>query len=146
MYLTAADFKTHIYAEIIDEITRADTTILPLAINTAIGIAKSYLNRFDTLQLFGSMDGVTAPTITDEMLKSKVKDITIWELINLGNVNIHYENALVRQESAIKFFKDIQKGVATPDGWPYLDTTTLPVPPSGDSVVFFSNQKRKNNF
>ena len=141
--ITPTDLSTHIYAEVINEITRADSTLVTKAIDTAIQETKMYLSRYDLVQLFGT--DTVAPTITDEHLKSLVKDITCWHLIRLANVNVHYDVFKNAYRDAIKTLKAIMKGSASPDGWPYKDTTDENLP-EGSAISWQSERKRENYF
>ena len=141
--ITPSDLSTHIYAEVINEITRADSTLVTKAIDTAIQETKMYLSRYDLVQLFGT--DTIAPTVQDEHLKSLVKDITCWHLIRLANVNVHYDVFKNAYKDAIKTLKSIMKGAVSPDGWPYKDTSTESFT-EGSSISWQSQQKRENYF
>lgn len=140
--ITAADLTTKIYQEIIDEITREDTTIVDNAIDTAVAEAKTFLSRYDLLKLFG--DDVTEPVTQDAYLRQIIKDITAWYIISLGNVNLHYEHIRTCYEDAVSRLKDIQAGKMNPD-WPYQDKTDTTAEP-GISVAAYANKKRTNRF
>ena len=141
--ITSADLATNIYSEIITEITRADATIADRAIATAIQEAKMYLGRFDLVQLFGT-DTLT-PTVTDEHLKSLVKDLACWHLLRLSNVGIDYSNYRTAYQDAIATLKSIMNGQAQPQGWPSFDITGETAP-QGDAIIWNSNPKRNNYY
>ncbi len=141
--ITSADLATNIYSEIITEITRTDATIADRAIATAIQEAKMYLGRFDLVQLFGT--DTLAPTVTDEYLKSLVKDLACWHLLRLSNVGIDYSVYRTAYQDAVNALKSIMNGQAQPQGWPYLDTTGETAA-QGDTIVWSSNAKRSNYY
>ena len=141
--ITQSDLATNIYAEIITEITRADSTITGRAITAAILEAKMYLGRYDLVQLFGT--DTTSPAIQDEYLKSLVKDLACWHLLRLSNTGIDYTVARTAYQDAISALKSIQSGQAQPQGWPYLDTTSETAS-QGDSITWNSNPKRNNYY
>jgi len=143
-YLVKADFKTHLYDEITDAITRADDSIVSEAINTAISEAKSYLSRFNLLQLFGN--DATAATVTDLNLKNKVKDMASWYIVRLANPNINMELMRTLYEDALKWLKDVQKGNADPEGWPYKDDNADTAFNENNFVQFSTNTKRDNHY
>lgn len=151
-YLSVGDFNSHLYPEIVSEITRdyvpgddgSSSAIATAAINEAIAEAKSYLSRFDLLKLFGT-DAIDA-TVEDEHLKSRVKDIAVWRLVRLANPNISMELARTNYEDAIRWFKDLQKGNADPEGWPYKPTELSTPLTEGTAIGYSSNQKRRNHF
>lgn len=142
-YLVQADFKTHIYAEIITEITRSDTTICPIAINEAIATAKGYLSRFNRTKLF---DPDASGYVADAQLLAAVKDIAVWRMIRLANPNLSVEMARTNYEDAIAWLKDVQKGIADPDGWPYVDDDADTDRDESTSVSYVSNDKRTNHY
>jgi phage gp36-like protein len=140
-YLLAGDLDTHIYSEIRDVIVRDDADILTKAISEAVLEAKSYLSRYDLVKLFGS-DDVEARD--DEQLKSRVKDIAVWRLVRLANPNIEMALARTNYEDAVRWLKDIQKGVADPEGWPLREDMS-PLLDSGN-LGYSSNTKRRNHW
>ena len=141
--IAATDLATNIYAEIITEITRADSTITDRAINAGILEAKMYLARFDLVQLFGT--DTLSPTIEDEYLKSLVKDIACWHLLRLSNAGVDFTAYRTAYQDAITTLKNIMSGQAQPEGWPYIDTDSERTPP-GDSINWQSNPKRHNYY
>jgi len=143
-YLTPVELKTHIYPEIADAITREDDTIITNAINGAVAEAKSYLSRYDLLQLFGT--DIVAATVTDVNLKNKVKDIACWYIVRLANPNINLELSRTLYEDAIKWLKDVQKGYADPEGWPYKADNTSTSFNENNFVQYSSNTKRENHY
>jgi hypothetical protein len=138
------DLYTHIYREVINEITRADVSLVVTAINSGIAEVKIYLSRYDLAALFGDPLADTSATFTDPYLINLVKDVVAWNLINLANPNINYDHVHTRYHQAITALKAIQSGHADPQ-WPYLDTTGLETP-SGMSVTTHSNEKRNNQY
>lgn len=142
-YLVQADFKTHIYAELITEITRGDATICPIAINEAIATAKGYLSRFNRTKLF---DDAHANFVNDPQLLAAVKDIAVWRMIRLANPNLSVEMARTNYEDAIAWLKDVQKGNADPESWPYVDDDEDTDGDESASVRYMSNDKRTNHY
>lgn len=141
--ITQADLATNIYAEIITEISRSDSTVVTAAINAAVNEAKMYLARFDLLQLFGTDEA--QPVVQDEYLKSLVKDIACWHLVRLANPGVDLATYRTAYQDAIAALKAIMAGAAQPSGWPYIDTTEETTPP-GDSISWQSNPKRNNYY
>lgn len=145
--ITPADLNTHLYSEIIAEITRSNATITTKAIAAAEAEVKGYLGRFDLDQLFGTADA--EPTVNDENLKSKIKDVACWHLVRLANPNVSMELFRTLYEDAIKFFEKVALGRWDPPGWPYLpaDPTNSDGSLPGVSAVYgSSNRKRHNHF
>ncbi len=141
--ITPGDLNTHVYAEIVTEITRGDDTITTRAIEAAIQEAKMYLSRFDLTQLFGT--DTTEPTLEDALLKSLIKDLSCWHLFRLANASI--DNNINRSfyDDAINTLKNIMNGQLMPEGWPYAPQTTTPAP-DGDTISWSSQVKRSNYY
>lgn len=140
--IAPADLKTHIYSKIVDEISRADTTIPLKAIATGIEEVKIYLNRYDLVQLFGN--DTVAATFTNDLLTDIVKCVSVWKLILLAQPNVDIQMIRTRYEDAIATLKAIQAGKANPE-WPYKDTTAETAP-QGRTVKKYSSEKRNNEF
>lgn len=143
-FLTKDNLTTHIYPEILDEITRGDDTKATTAISNAITEVKAYLGKYDLLKLFGSE--TAEPTVTDEWLKDLVKDVACWRLIKLANPNIDVAMLRTGYEDTIKTLDKIQKGLIDPEGWPYKPINPQTNFPEGSSVAYSSNTKRRNHF
>lgn len=141
--ITQADLATNIYAEVLSEITRADTTITDRAITSAEIEAKMYLSRYDLDQLFGT--STMPPTVEDEYLKSLIKDIACWYLVRLSNTGVDYTVFRTAYQDAITVLRSIQSGQAEPQGWPYLDTSSESTP-DGDMISWSSNPRRTNHY
>ncbi len=140
--ITPADLATHIYPEIINEITRNNDTIAEEAIAAATQETKLYLSRYDLVQLFGTE--TEEPLINDTLLKSLVKDIAVWHLLKLSNTNIDQATHRQVYEDAIKTLKNIMSGTAVPEGWPFAEHSTNES--DGDTISWTSNAKRKNYY
>ena len=140
-FITATDLATNIYAEVLTQITRNDSTIVDKAISAAIQEAKMYLARFDLYQLFCSRG--STPSFQDEYLKSMVKDIACWHLLRLSNPGIDLSTYRTAYQDAIASLKNIMNGQAQPQGWNYANTDNE-VANKGDSINWNSNPKREN--
>ena len=138
------DLRTNIYLEVIDEITRSDSNITQSAIDAAIQEAKMYLSRYDLVQLFGT--GRDEPTVTDEYLRSLIKDIACWHLLRLCNTGVDHTIARTAYQDAIGSLKNIMSGQAQPQGWPYADNSTADPTPEGNTISWSSNPKRNNYY
>ena len=144
--IAPAGLSSHIYPEILAEITRDDNGALATtAISTAIQEVKAYLSKYDLVQLFGDPVANTAATFTDGYLTHLVKCVACWQLIILGNPNLHYEHFRTLYDDAISQLKSIQKGTMQPPSWPYMNTVGETFP-QGDAVSAQSYPKRHNDF
>lgn len=142
-YLSKADFVTHIYAETINSITRGTDAILDTKISEAVQLAKSYLSRYDLEKLFNP---AATGYVADENLKSKIKSITVWNLLKLANPTVDMDTARLNYEDAIQWLKDVQKEIANPDGWPYKTDDTATSFPEGSTFSYSSTKKRTNGY
>jgi hypothetical protein len=136
--LVKADLKTHVYSEIIDEITRADDTIITSAISNGESEAKAYLNRYDLATMF-------ATTYTDEFLRSLVKDVVCWHIIKLCNANINLELFRTLYQDAIKTFEKVMKGLIDPQ-WPLKTDDPDTDNDDAGNVEWRSECKRRNSY
>ena len=147
MFLDKSFLKTHVYSEIIDEITRQDDEIVEKGIKAAIGEAKGYLSRYDKLAIFGT-DSV-APTVSDDdlaYLREVVIEIAVWKIVRLCNPNVELKLMRTGYEDAINWLKMVQKGQVDPS-LPYkADDATTEGFNENNSIQFSSNTKRDNHF
>lgn len=147
-FLVKADFKSHLYAEVIDNITRADDTVLDTAIKAAVAEAKMYLSRYDLSALFGTNgNDPTVSAVYLDHLKNMVKDIAAWHLVKLANPNVDLKLFRTLYEDAIKLLEKIMRGQAVPEGWPYkADDVATEGYNENASVQFITNTKRTQLF
>jgi len=143
-FLTKDDFDTHLYAEVIDSITREQDTIVERGISSAISEAQGYLSRFDLAALFG--DDTDDPTVEDEHLKDVVKDIACWKMIKLANPNVDLKLFRTIYEDAVKYLEKVQKGQVDPKGWPYKPDDPATPGNENNTVQWSSNKKRRQHF
>ena len=142
--ITPTDLKTHVYAEVIAEITRNDDSITTEAIQAAESEAMLYLSRYDVLQLFGTES--TPPANPDPLLQRLVKDIAVWHIIRLSAAGIDQAVHRTAYQDAIKLLTEIGEGRVSPYGWPYTNTTSVVQLPDGDAISWNSNPKRHNHY
>ena len=143
LFLTSDELKTHVYEEIVNEITRDDDDIITQAIQTAIDEAKGYLTRFDLEAIFDDPE----PDERNRMLLATIKDLAAWHLIKLANPNIDIEFRRMLYEDALRWLKGVQKGdidvaLPTPDN---TDDEGV-IGESDGAVKWKSNPKRNNHF
>lgn len=138
--LTSNDFKTRIYAELIEAIAREDGDILNSAMAAAEAEAMGYLHRYDIDALFGATG-----TDRDAALLMKLKDIAAWHFIVLANANIDLELAKTRYDEAIKWLRDIQSGKIYYSYWP-VPAPDADRPNEGDDWLVSSRPKRETHF
>ena len=138
-YLTKQEIKTHLYGAVVDEISRADDTILQSAIDAAIAEASGYLTAYDMAAIFAAVDDARNP-----ILLLYIKDITVWHYIQLANPAVEMELRLKRYERAIEFLQGIQSGKVNPS-LPY--PAAPPEPGERESFIKYGGiDLRNNNF
>lgn len=134
-YVTLEELNTHLYEEQIDVITQGDTVILQSAIDAALSEAKGYLRAFDIAGEF-SKTGAQR----NALLLIFLKDIAVWHLINICNVNTDLSLRSERYNRAVDWLKSVQKGNVVPDLEP------LEVDKQIGVILYGSNPKRDNHF
>lgn len=141
-YLTTEELHTHLHDEIVETITRGDSTIAEAAIDAAIQEASGYLTRFDTGRIFSASGNKR-----NQLLLIFVKDIAVWHLINLCNAGSDLELREKRYERAVDWLKSVQKGNVSPNLPEQITVTGKPDKnnPLG-TIAFGSNPKRVQHF
>ena len=134
-YVTLEELNTHLYEEQIDVITQGDTVILQSAIDAAISEAKGYLRAFNIAEEF-SKTGEQR----NALLLIFLKDIAVWHLINICNVNTDLGLRSDRYNRAVDWLKSVQKGNVVPDLEPLETEKQIGV------ILYSSNPKRDNHF
>ena len=128
-YLTAAEINTHLYNGVVDEINRADASILLTAIAAAIAEATGYLTAYDIAAIFAATGDTRNP-----ILLLYIKDIAVWHFIQLSNPAVEMELRLKRYEQAIKFLEKVQSGKTNPS-LPYPAEPAAP----GDATTYIKS-------
>lgn len=138
-FLTPEELYTHLYEEVIDEITRNDDAKAATAIDAAAEEARGYLTMYDTEAIFAATGNNRNP-----ILLLYIKDIAVWHFINLANPNVEMQLRQDRYEKAVKWLEKVQAGKTNP---------LLPLPaapqdgtPLENFLKWGSNKKRNNHF
>lgn len=139
-YLTNGEIQTHLYGEVIDEVSRGDESNLQAAIEAAMSEAEGYLSAYDTVAVFSGEN-------RNPILLLFVKDIAVWHYIQLANPSVDLELRRIRYDNAVTWLTKVQKGQTVPN-------LTYPQPPmdsNGDGypdgyIKWGGNIKRNNNF
>lgn len=136
MYLVKADLKTVMYEEIINTITRDEDDLIEDVIESAIGEAEGYLERFNTDALFEATGNSRHPT-----LLMYVKDIFVWHFLAVANPDTDLDFREKRYKSAIHWLTKIQAGKSTPKGFPLSTVET-----TNEAFTVSSDTKRETSF
>lgn len=137
-FLTVSELYTHLYQEVIDEISRNDATKADTAIDAATEEAKGYLTSYDTDAIFNATGDGRNP-----ILLLYVKDIAVWHFINLANPNVDMQLRLERYEKAVKWLEKVQAGISNP-------SLPLPAAPSDgtplENFMKWGSEPPRNNY
>lgn len=148
MYLKPDEVKTHLYNGVVDEISRADNTILKSAIAAAIEEARGYLTAYDVNLIFNPANtGIEEDNdyLDDRnpILLLYVKDIAVWHYIQLSNPAVEMQLRLERYEKAISWLDKVQSGKINPNlPYPVVD----PPAQADNYIKWGSNYKRNSNY
>jgi len=111
MYLTIEELKTAIYTYQIVEITEADGDIVNVAIDAAVSEMKAYLRiRYDVERIFGATG-----SDRNALVMELCKNIAVWYIVRLCNVDMLYKNVQDRYDRAIDWLRRTAKGEIAPD-------------------------------
>ena len=111
MFIEIEELKTVAYSYQIDEITESDDDILIQAILAATEEMKSYLNiNFDIATIFDAVGDDR-----NALLVEYCKNIAMWYIIRLSNVDLIYAQEKERYDRAIAWLRDTAKGTISPD-------------------------------
>lgn len=117
MFIEKDELKSAIYEYQIAEITEADDAIVLMAISAAVAEMKGYLrSQYDTEQIF-SATGDNRNALVLELCKN----IAVWYLIRLCNVDMIYEHVKDRYDRAIEWLKQVASGNIAPELPPKTD-------------------------
>ena len=111
MFLTLEELKSVAYSYQLEQIVDNDATILHMAINAAVEEVRGYLSsRYDTRAVFAAEGEDRNPLVLEI-----TKDIALWYIIRLSNVDILYETVKDRYDRAVKWLDRVASGTVTPD-------------------------------
>lgn len=116
-FISKQDFTTHIYEENINSISGGDDEKLNEAIATAMGKARRALGRYDADAIFATTDPAQKAKYAE--LITYIKDIAKYHFIAVCNLNVDYDVAEKRYNSAIAELKSVSTG-ETIAGWPLI--------------------------
>lgn len=136
MFITQEELKTVAYQYQLDEIVENDDTIIETAIDAAIEQIKSYLaGKYDIEKIF-TETGTDRNTLIVELCK----DIALWQIIRLANVDILFDRVKDRYDRAIDWLNKVADGKLMPSLPAASDGTT------GEEInpMKFGSMERQN--
>ena len=138
MFIHPSEIKTHLLDYQVDQITNGDESIVISAIDAAVAEVKSYISsRFDSDAIFSLSGKDRSPLILVH-----VKNIAVWNLLRLSNVDAIYDRYRDAYNDSISFLSKVADGSLVPD-LPYRQS------PDGNppgTLQISSNPKFTHNF
>lgn len=111
MFLTEEELRSVAYSYQLEQIVENDTTILHMAINAAVEEVRGYLSsRYDTRAVFAAAGDSRNPLVLEI-----TKDIALWYIIRLSNVDILYQPVKERYDRAVQWLDRVAAGRITPE-------------------------------
>lgn len=132
MFLQPEDLKSAIYQYRVDDITADDEDIVLIAIQASIQEVQSYFTPnfkpewsdgrfiYDVEAIF-SAEG----TERNPLILQHTKTIAVWNLIELSNVDMIFEQVRIRYERAVEWLKDFASGKVTLNNLPLKEVEVL---------------------
>lgn len=136
-FLSIPELNTHLYGEVVEEITRTQDEIAQSAIDAAISEAFGYLSAYDTAAIL-----LQEGAARNASLLLFIKDIAVWHFINLANPAVEMELRKDRYEKAIDWLEKVQAGKIVP-------ALPVPTPPEGapeNTFIRFGYSSKRNNY
>jgi phage gp36-like protein len=138
MYITIDELKTALYAYQAQEIANDDSDILLMNIAAAEGEVRSYLaGRYDVTAIFAAQGDDRNP-----LLLELTKNIAVWYIVRLSNVDLIYKHAKERYDAAVDWLNRVADGKLNPDLPPAITTDGVP---DGSAISWGSSEARNNN-
>jgi phage gp36-like protein len=111
MFIQADELKSVMYEYQLQQIVGNDATIVEMAINAAEQEAKSYLAvGYNCEQIFSAIG-----SNRNSLIVELVKDIALYKIVRLANVDIIYEKARERYDRAIEYLDRVASGKLAPN-------------------------------
>ena len=111
MFIQEEELRSVAYSYQLEQIVENDATILQMAIEAATEEVRGYLSsRYDTTAAFAATGADRNP-----LLVEITKDIALWYIIRLSNVDILYEPVKERYDRAVQWLDRVARGTITPD-------------------------------
>ncbi len=139
MFITKTDITKAIRAEILEQITRGDDTLIDVAINASIGEMAGYLSAYDTDSIFSETGDSR-----NSLLVQFAVDIAIYNMIDIEQPGLDLEDRRSRYERAKQWLQEVQQGNIQPGfpSAPDIDDETT----STKTVGYGSRQNKRNNY
>lgn len=111
MFILESELKSVVYGYQLQQIVENDSTIINMAIAAAVEEASGYLQaRYNCTEIFSEIGDLRNP-----LLLEICKDIALWYIIRLSNVDMLYEPVKDRYDRAIKWLNNVAKSIISPN-------------------------------
>ena len=138
MYITIDELKSALYAYQAQEITGADNDILLINIAAAEAEVRSYLaGAYDVNAIFSAEGADRNP-----LLMELTKNIAVWYIVRLSNVDLIYKHAKERYDAAIEWLNRVADGKLSPD----LPAAPIDYNPTGSGVSWGGSPRNNNDY
>lgn len=138
MFITATELKSVAYSYQLNQIVENDNTIIQMAIDAAIEEMSGYLAaRYDCAQIFAQTAANRNPLVLE-----LCKDIALWYIIRLSNVDMLYEPVKERYDRAIDWLNRTAKGTISPN----LPTATDEAGDDKTTLRYGTTEKQKYDY
>lgn len=110
MFIEVEELKSVLYDYQLQQIIENDTDIAEMAISAAIEEVRSYLEvRYDCDKIFA-----TTGKDRNSLIVEMMKNVALYNIVRLANVDIIYEKAKERYDRAIEYFDRVASGKLAP--------------------------------
>lgn len=111
MFILESELKSVAYGYQLQQIVENDSTIIQMAIDAAVEEASGYLQaRYNCTIIFAQSGSNRNPLVLE-----MCKDIALWYIIRLSNVDMLYEPVKDRYDRAIDWLNRVAKGIVSPN-------------------------------
>lgn len=121
-FLPIEEMRSVIYAYQLYEITEQDDTIVLMAIDSAVSEVKSYLNpnnqrKYNDGRPMYDVEKIFEATGTDRnaLILEICKDIAVYRVCRLSNVDMLYQHVRERYKDAIDWLTKVAEGLVNPN-------------------------------
>ncbi len=148
MFLQKEDLRNKIYGYQIDQITEGDDNIVLQAMNAAEQEIKSYLQPNDKKEYLDGrlrydIDAVFSATGNERnaMILGCAITLAKWNIVELCNADILYEQAKDRYDRAISWLSKLAKGIVNLSDLPTIDDNADNEDSQTQAFVYGSRKK-----
>jgi phage gp36-like protein len=139
MFVEPSDFAASVHADILNQLTQSDSSVVPICVDRAVDEMTAYLSsRYDTRLIFSA----TGSDRLSLVLMFAV-DIALYHIYTIGNPAKLSALRKDRYDRAVEWLKAVQKGNINLPGAPLLPDTD---PARDTRLSIGSNPKRCHHF